>query len=742
MRKIILFAASLAVVFSCQKAEIENPQQEDVLEIVASLQGAQDVKTSHSDEGPIKTSWVENDGIGVYSLVSDVENSANVEYSAATSGAIVSFNQVGTFAWKDDTSVHDFYAYYPYTSAATSVAEVPFTVPAVQTQAGANNLAHIAATDFLYATTSSAKAPAINLSFNHALSVLNLKLYKTATEDVVLNSVRVEIEDADAKLSVSEGTVDLTTGALTVTTGTNQVVLNLSTGVALSGTAQNFYIQITPGHAGKTLNVYAKVNGSSTEQLLTGVGIPAGGIPAGKKAKLSLEVGYVAPPAYIDLSAAGTSNCYIVNEAAKTYRFNATVMGNGYVPAGLAPSGVTTQTLDPKSVLVLWYAPLTTAKDVSASADKKPIVLESVTLTDGYIYFDTPAEFVDGNVVIAAFAEEGVTYEGITVDAATRAINNATILWSWNLWCVEGYDIDATAVTIGGKTISDRNLGALINGMDIVYDEAQMGEAYRASYAIGNQYQFGRKDPIPSFYGYTSYTAASASVEHYIPNFTPIPALRQTYSDNAPMMFAKDGIFKYIQNYTTMPEAVSESVKYPYLYFEYHKTEGYQYTWQPVKNDYHTYMWGGRDMSGMQKSLYDPCPQGWKMWDAETSNAITAAVAADPSAYYKANGIYSHGTCFPLTGVRGPNGIDGYLMRYMGWPEHGLCQGDIHANLVTSTASDNIGGFMPQTRLYLKHVKEGTEEGTDHVYYITAKDFAYNGGIQGNHARTTRCIKE
>lgn len=46
---------------------------------------------------------------------------------------------------------------------------------------------------------------------------------------------------------------------------------------------------------------------------------------------------------------------------------------------------------------------------------------------DGLIYFKTPKTFIDGNAVIAALNESG------------------EIVWSWNVWAVEGWNADATA---------------------------------------------------------------------------------------------------------------------------------------------------------------------------------------------------------------------------------------------------------------------------------------------------------
>ena len=50
---------------------------------------------------------------------------------------------------------------------------------------------------------------------------------------------------------------------------------------------------------------------------------------------------------------------------------------------------------------------------------------------DGLVYFKTPKTFVNGNAVIAALNESG------------------EIIWSWNIWAVEGWDADATSRKAG-----------------------------------------------------------------------------------------------------------------------------------------------------------------------------------------------------------------------------------------------------------------------------------------------------
>lgn len=110
-----------------------------------------------------------------------------------------------------------------------------------------------------------------------------------------------------------------------------------------------------------------------------------------------------------DLSENGTSNCYIVNKAGVTYKFNATVMGNGKSDI---ERNIIVEKLNPTDCYELW-------RD-----NAKPVVTD-IKYRNGYISFKTPDPLVPGNVVIAATDEYG------------------TIVWSWHLW-VDNYDDQKT----------------------------------------------------------------------------------------------------------------------------------------------------------------------------------------------------------------------------------------------------------------------------------------------------------
>lgn len=146
---------------------------------------------------------------------------------------------------------------------------------------------------------------------------------------------------------------------------------------------------------------------------------------------------------FINLSANGTANCYIVNRGGK-YKFRL-VKGNS------------DETLDVKSVEVLWE---------SFGTDVAPNVgdlIKSVSYKNGEITFQTADTFKEGNAVIAAKDASG------------------TILWSWHIWLTDQPEEQVYYNNAG--TMMDRNLGAT---------SATPGDVG----ALGLLYQWGRKDPF------------------------------------------------------------------------------------------------------------------------------------------------------------------------------------------------------------------------------------------------------
>ena len=670
MKRKLFLILTIAAMVGCQKNEIvEAPIEESGVSIIGTLP---QTKTSFTDEGDVlKTEWVKDDALGFYWYkggsiegvgTSVVDKALNDRIVAESTGSKTTFKTHYYYMYE---AKKDYltYLYYPYNvNAGKDPLSVPLTVPSSQNQAGADDIVHLAATDFLYATTMANRPngeaeQAVMVTFNHALSVLNIAL-TSAQSNYSVSDIRVRFEDESEIFSVSDGSVNLSDGSLTLISGTPEISLHLNEAAKLSATPVNAYMTITPGHAGKTFSVYAKVNGIETK--LGSKKVPASGIPVGVKAALSFEVGEIsAGHEYVDLSAGGTANCYLVT-APGFYKFKADVKGNAVVPSQLESVAGETA-IAPKSALVLWYNTLQTSNNW---VDESPVYVSSVSLdSDGYIKFYTPDVFVPGNVVIAAFAEEGVTYENITVDE-NKCINNATLLWSWNIWAAEGYDPEATAVISGGKTFMDRNIGAAISGVGSIGN-------YEPAYAVGNYYQWGRKDPFPSIADYCNYWPCQYANQLIgTPTYTPIVALRvhgQSAAKNVNNQVwgyrtKEDGSFNMDSSWHTIERnsigAPSSSnsvfsgyaVEHPYVYILNSKyPDGGYYPWVTTDDQSYRAFWGGADS---QKTLFDPCPVGWRVCNKAETQSFMQTVFSSATLASNLIGYDFDGHYLPMTSSR------------------------------------------------------------------------------------------
>lgn len=667
---------ALLAIVGCQKGLVNETEQDDTpITVVASL-GNGSTKTLMTDGGigaEIKSSWLESDKIGVYGFRQDGKNLINIgnnsRFDSKGSGACVDFshnNSDKKLNWIWQGSKHTFFAYYPYSAnAGDDYTKVPFTIPSTQTQVGKGDLSHIAAYDLLYSTAESMwngnngtnVEKVIDFSFNHALSVLAISI-SSEFEGQRVSRIRYVFSDKNEKLAVSKGTLNIGTGEINVEEGSNEVVLWVLPTLLLSAEPSTFYILGTPGHASKEFTVYATINGKEIE--LAKRTINPKGISVSAKAELSLsQTEEVAKDIYEDLSSVETANTYLISKAGK-YKFNAQLKGNGVIPASLS-SVVASKEIAPKSALVLWYNTLQTSNNW---VDASPVDVSSVALgADGYVRFSTPEVFVPGNAVIAVFAEEGVTYDSITADE-NKCINNATLLWSWTIWAADGYDPEATAVNADGKLFMDRNLGAPISGV------GSKGE-YEPAYAVGNYYQWGRKDPFPSIADYCHYSPCQYGNQLIgTPTYTPIVALRvhgQSEKKNVDNQVwgyrtKEDGSFNIDSSWHTIERnsigAPSSSnsvfsdyaVEHPYVYIlNSTYPDGGYYPWVTTNDQSYREFWGGADS---KKTIFDPCPAGWRVCNKAEAQAFMQTVFSSATVAANLVGYDFDGHYLPMTSSR------------------------------------------------------------------------------------------
>lgn len=305
------------------------------------------------------------------------------------------------------------------------------------------------------------------------------------------------------------------------------------------------------------------------------------------------------PDNAVILSENGTANCYVVNPG-DVVAFDTRFKGNS-----------TTERIENASGMkVIWTDVPSIITEIGYVAEENMAVVHTAK--------------IEGNALVAV------------VDG------NGTVLWSWHLW-VTDFDPDANTFTTPANangttwTFMDRNLGAL---------SANPGDGYATHGLI---YQWGRKDPFPAPDGYTEIDENYNYVDGkdgektlYDFNGKPLPNVRSK---------------------TEKKGSLEKSVANPDVFY----AMGYTYTgefdeygeeivindpptgdWANISDDDR---WGG---ISMKKSIYDPCPPGWKVPVCDENGAT-------PYEWLKfalmewnteAQGALQDGQWFPACGTR------------------------------------------------------------------------------------------
>ena len=357
----------------------------------------------------------------------------------------------------------------------------------------------------------------------------------------------------------------------------------------------------------------------------------------------------------------GKSNCIVVKKG-ETISFDA------------APYYSFSKNLSVDSMKPVMTVKVENGEDVEAVETLVPFCEEGTTLErvwgirNNYARPTVTTVLPNGN-----FTKDGNT---ITITGGTNVGNallalkasDGTILWSWHIWVVDDLADQTYTNCEGQPTFLDRNLGATSN-------------EYNNRYSIGLYYQYGRKDPFVI----------------RTDDFTPT-----TKGDH----YTAEVEITDVEVRTTKNSNMSWTIKNPNKRIVYTATasgnppQGFKNWLNPESEIYNN--WGNpkkvtsleecNASKGGYKTIYDPCPEGYRVPDYYYFTGLTSENGVAESGkgvkFTVANGVEA---VYPLPGTlsvgnTGDKGVFYYNYRGFYW--------------TTTLTNDSAVGFLYSSTVF------------------------------------------
>lgn len=547
--------------------------------------------------------FAEGDKLGVFPYSPEVGNQVSFEVKNVSETSCT-FNG-GGFGLKEDQL---YAAYYPYDKNNSpdnpSEEELRNAIQSIpvdytkqrQETAGAFN---ISATDYLVANGISPSNGACNFNMSHvgALVVIDVTLQGQGYAKYTELSLNIPVASF-----VKTGTIDLTASNTVISEPDKGKSITLALGEGTKGLAltagqtHRFCMMVAPvdlktGSVPVTLSLKDK-EGNSHTATLAGKNFRAG--YAYKYACTITAAAAEPDPVPTNLSANGTANCYIVdvdnvNEAG--YYFDCTVAGNGQTVDMAGKSFNTHANVWPQ-VNGTYSAnlPVLHATDIRVTLNQNSCI-SNVTIdpTAGIISFK--ASGAKGNAKI------------LVMDAA-----NDDPAWVWHIWCTD----QPAVVSVSGWSswgysydVMDRNIGAI---------RATFDDPTNANNPVdeicGFYYQFGN----PTGWTWAEYSNGVAGCWRMVDGIA--------------------GAEKYHKPYLTNGGNVNGG--------DFYWFDG---SGSSAPKQLFGILWGGgsagdgslkRGPSAV-KTMYDPCPPGYKVMPIDGYDSVSASDSADQYGFYKSN---------------------------------------------------------------------------------------------------------
>jgi len=603
----MILAAAILTLAACSKemGKVSSPENGTLQTISVTVdQFGGQTKTAVAPSGSF--TWSAGDQIGVYPVSSTLgaeQTSQQIVFKINGTGSASSATFTGTGWGLITNGEYKYFSYYPY-SAGVQYDEAAVAFSDNLNQVSNTSAAHLGCNDYLYAPQiQPASAASASFTFKHLSAFVEFEVTMpsgTWTKDFTRMIVTASepVFTVSGKYDPSSATASVAP-AITENVYTDTLKLMFNSGEGFTPDANgkiHAYFLIAP----------AAVQGKTLNIKLwdednipyIATKTPTSNIES-QDHKVYQCTATVKPASIVtNLSANGTANCYIVPELG-AYKFLANVRGNGVDPVTDDSEGSTINMAN-CTAEVIWETVNTNVAPAVGT------VVGTVDIEGNYIVFT--ATGAQGNALIAL-----------------KDISNQ-IVWSWHIWSTSA-NLEALKQTYpnGAGVWMDRNLGAL---------SATPGDGL----TLGFHYQWGRPFPIT---GGCSNNGAISSTRMATTN-SSVWIEEETNATRGTLAYSAANPTHFI--YAS-----------PSNYFQQTTTASGNWLWTA---DYttttSTAFWGSA------KTMYDPCPVGWKVpysvynglwytagfstetfvWNTNTSGRTFNS----PAAYYPAAGSRGSGS--------------------------------------------------------------------------------------------------
>lgn len=647
MNKLIIATAFLSflVMSSCTDDALVKAEK-NVVELVTNTEPYVNVHSrtqvgNINEDGSLGMKWSPNDKISIYGGKLNNVVFTNINIAASTSATF-------TGVFRDIPE----YAFYPYNEKATNKLAIPIEIATAQEYINESSVGNY---DIKGGNISLTSAGSYSINFSQLASLVrfevNLKNIENLTleEGETLESIQLHAKNT----LTGDFTVNIIDKSLTEVAASSSLIISFPNQPSLISTEEKIvaYAVVAPG---THLNDEWECDITTSHHWIQFWTTVKADLEQGTFSILPLNATVLKNSYHYDadnqkvegphiekLEDEGENpetpstelpepaNCYMIS-AAGTYRFDATIIGNGENGI-IANAGfhTTVATIEPKSAELLW-------QDTQS-------FITNVTLdeTTGVVTYTAGGNV--GNAQIAVKDSDG------------------TILWSWHIWGTGDQPVEDDIYTNqAGATFSvmDRNLGQLKTVKSSVFPSD--GSMYRASdntlvSDLAEQlqptyystcYQWGRKDPIPTSPVY--YDLNGNKIGDIVDSY---PVHVATSEEEASIPYSIKNPDKLIYA-STLNSADWLATVNQYLWGDNNPSTLYDW-WSDgqLTNE------GAGSSWSNQKSIYDPCPAGYRVANKWTFTGFVASSqgsssfsSSDVSAEALTNNIkcltttYLHGT--------------------------------------------------------------------------------------------------